>query len=67
MAQRGVSADPNDLAEQILLQCDTGSAGCNGGSSITASNLVIRKGLSSESKWPYAPRTSYSNICNTTN
>lgn len=33
-----------NLSEQFLLNCDTSSAGCNGGSCVSAANLYISKG-----------------------
>ena len=46
MVQRGRNDENINLAEQILLKCDTKSYGCNGGNCVSASNLVTSKGLS---------------------
>ena len=66
MTQKGKCTD-SDLAEKILLKCDTKSSGCNGGNCVSASNLVILKGLSDEDRYPYKPTTTYSNICTYSN
>lgn len=39
------TSTPPDLAEQFVLKCDTKSSGCNGGNCVSASNLVLTKGL----------------------
>lgn len=46
MVQRGRSDENIDLAEYILLTCDTKSYGSNGGICVSVSNSIISKGLS---------------------
>ncbi len=55
-----------NLAEQFLLKCDTSSSGCNGGSCLSSSSLVISKGLPLESTYLYDPLRNYQKICKAT-
>lgn len=53
MVIKGLSDNTIDLAEQILVDCDNISSGCYGGNCISASDLVISKGLSLTTTYPY--------------
>lgn len=50
-----------NLTEQQLVDCDTGSSGCNGGSSVSAFSYVYSNNITGESVYPY---TAVTGTCN---